>query len=294
MKYSATSVHLQPAVWVLVLALLSIPMDAQTPATERSGQSAINEAVVSSKREVRPLVQAHSHNDYEQVRPLSDALDRGFCSIEADLWLVEGQILVAHDREKVNAQRTLQALYLDPLRERIQHNNGHVFPDGPTCTLLIDVKSEAASTYTVLRQILRSYADILTEFTPTNSTPKALTVILSGNRAVELVAVEPLRYAALDGRLTELESNPSTNLFPLISDNWQKHFNWRGEGDFPQPEQQKLSAFARRAHEQGRRIRFWATPDSRAGWRELQQVGVDLIGTDNLAGLADVLSAPQR
>src|SRR5204862_3959746 len=64
-----------------------------------------------------PLIRAHAHNDYEHSRPLLDALDRGFCSIEADVWLVDGRLLVAHDRNAVKAERTLQTLYLDPLRE---------------------------------------------------------------------------------------------------------------------------------------------------------------------------------
>ncbi|MFM7555618.1 MAG: hypothetical protein ACKPAH_10035, partial [Verrucomicrobiota bacterium] len=39
---------------------------------------------------LRALPQAHSHNDYEQKRPLLEALDHGFCSVEADVYLVEG------------------------------------------------------------------------------------------------------------------------------------------------------------------------------------------------------------
>ncbi len=62
-----------------------------------------------------PLLHAHAHNDYEHARPLFDALDHGFCSIEADVYVVNGQLLVAHDREKVSPSRTLQALYLDPM-----------------------------------------------------------------------------------------------------------------------------------------------------------------------------------
>lgn len=45
-----------------------------------------------------PLVHAHAHDDYEHKRPLFDALDRGFCSVEADVHLVDGQLLVAHIR----------------------------------------------------------------------------------------------------------------------------------------------------------------------------------------------------
>src|SRR5207237_4622701 len=40
-----------------------------------------------------PLIHAHAHNDYEHTRPLLDALDHGFCSVEADIHLVDGKLL---------------------------------------------------------------------------------------------------------------------------------------------------------------------------------------------------------
>jgi hypothetical protein len=58
--------------------------------------------------EPKPLVRAHAHNDYEHARPLFDALDRGFCSVEADVYLIDGELLVAHDRKDVKAGRTLR------------------------------------------------------------------------------------------------------------------------------------------------------------------------------------------
>ena len=51
--------------------------------------------------------------------PLKEALDCGICSIEADVVLVNGELLVAHKREEVTPGRTLQSLYLEPLRKRI-------------------------------------------------------------------------------------------------------------------------------------------------------------------------------
>jgi hypothetical protein len=44
-----------------------------------------------------------------------------------------------------------------------------------------------------------------------------------------------------------------------------------------------------RAHRQGRRIRFWNTPDREEVWRLLYDVGVDVIGTDDLDGLRGFL-----
>ena len=54
-------------------------------------------AWASLAAEPTPLVHAHAHNDYEHKRPLFDALEQGFCSVEADVWLVEGKLLVAHE-----------------------------------------------------------------------------------------------------------------------------------------------------------------------------------------------------
>jgi hypothetical protein len=241
-----------------------------------------------------PLLQAHAHNDYEHARPLLDALEQGFCSVEADVWLVEGQLLVAHDRADVKPERTLQALYLDPLRERIQRNGGHVYPNPAPCTLLIDVKSVAEPAYAALREVLTNYEDILTCFTPTNTVTNALTIILSGNRATDMVAAQPQRYVAIDGRLADLKTNSSPLLIPLVSENWMQHFKWRGAGAFPEVEKLKLRELIERVHRQGRRIRFWAIPDNVAGWRELQSAGVDLIGTDDLAGLAKFLRSSSR
>jgi hypothetical protein len=58
----------------------------------------------------------HAHNDYLHPRPLLDALDAGARSVEADIYLVNGALLVAHKPQQVNPQRSLQSLYLDRLR----------------------------------------------------------------------------------------------------------------------------------------------------------------------------------
>src|SRR5258705_8249661 len=69
---------------------------------------------------VKPLPQAHAHNDYEHARPLFDALDQGFCSVEADIFLVEGGLLVAHNPQKVKPEPTLQAPFLHPLPQTVK------------------------------------------------------------------------------------------------------------------------------------------------------------------------------
>ena len=244
--------------------------------------------------QITPLPQAHAHNDYEHTRPLFDALDNGFGSVEADIYLVNGRLLVAHDREATKPDTTLQSLYLDPLRERVRRNGGQVYSNGPPFTLLIDVKSDAHETYVVLRGVLSEYADVLTEFRKDATRTGAITAIISGNRDRSTMAMETVRHAALDGRLEDLGGSESRHLVPLISDNWSQQFQWRGEGVLPVDEKEKLHRIVKAAHARGQRVRFWAVPDQTEGWRELRDAGVDLINTDKLVPLRKFLtgSAP--
>jgi hypothetical protein len=236
-----------------------------------------------------PLIRAHSHNDYEHAQPLFDALEQGFCSIEADIYLVGGRLLVAHDRSAVKPERTLQALYLDPLRAQIKRHGGRVYPGGPPVSLLIDVKSDAEATYLVLRDVLRGYSDMLTEFSGRVIQTNAITVVISGNRAPKVLAAEPIRYAALDGRPEDLEGSAPKELIPWISQDWKVLFRWRGVGPFPQEEQARLRDLVDKTHRQGRILRFWGAVDRPEMWRTLLDAGVDLINTDNLAGLRQFL-----
>lgn len=241
-----------------------------------------------------PLPGAHAHNDYEHDRPLLDALDHGFTSVEADIHLVDGDLFVAHDSDEIKPQRTLRSLYLEPLSKHIAQNGGRVYPNGPQFTLFIDIKTEAVATYEVLSEMLSEYESIFTTFGSNGRTDKAVIAIVSGNRPRELMESQTIRYAGYDGRLWDLESDAPASLIPVISDNWTRHFSYNGTGSMLAKERQRLEKIIETAHKKGRRVRFWATPDrpSQARqtlWRELLARGVDLINTDDLQGLQQFL-----
>jgi hypothetical protein len=236
------------------------------------------------------LPTAHAHNDYYHDRPLLDALEHGFCSVEADIFLVEGRLLVGHSRRELSPNRTLQHLYLDPLKKRVQQGGGRVYPNGPMMTLLVDIKSDGPSTYRSLQRVLPKYASMLSSVRDGQRHDGAVQVIISGNRPLDLVAATPSpRYVFVDGRLSDLDQAVSADLMPLISDRWGAHFRWRGEGPLPADERDKLHDVVRRTHQRGQRLRFWATPDRPEAWRVLRDAQVDLINTDDLAGLAAFL-----
>ena len=242
---------------------------------------------------VRPLAQAHAHNDYEHLRPLTDALDRGFTSVEADVWLVGGELRVAHDLAQTQPGRTLDSLYLKPLAERVRRNHGQVYTRGrgTPFQLLIDVKSDAVPTYRAIDAALRDYPWLMTSFTQRGRVhQRAVTAVISGNRSLPTMTAQRIRYAGYDGRLSDLRSGLPASVMPLVSDNWTNAFTWRGVGVFPAAERTKLHGIVRTAHRAGYSVRFWETPDlpgaaREAVWDELIAAGVDHVNTDDLHGL---------
>jgi len=116
--------------------------------------------------------------------------------------------------------------------------------------------------------------------------------LLAFPRAVD---ADSPRYAALDGRIGDLDSRQPAHLLPLISNSWGSVFSWRGQGPMPDDQREKLRRIVAKAHRSGHRVRFWATPDKPAVWKELRAAGVDLINTDDLTGLQKfLLDEPSR
>jgi Glycerophosphoryl diester phosphodiesterase family len=242
---------------------------------------------------VAPLPNAHAHNDYEHTRPLFDALDQGFTSVEADVFPIAGNLLVGHDFITLRPERTLETLYLRPLADRVRQNGGHVYPNSARFFLLIDFKGDAKETYRILQALSSRYSKMLTVVEGGKVRPGAVTVVLTGRRPQLEEADSRPRYVGLDGRLSDLESHAPAHFMPMISDEWPKHFQWNGKGPIPAGERAKLQEIVKKAHASGRVVRFWKTPEDETVWRELRSMGVDLINTDELARLETFLRASE-
>ncbi len=222
----------------------------------------------------------HSHNDYGRRVPLHEALRHGFCSVEADVFLRNGALLVGHDEWMLHPSRTLESLYLDPLRERVHQNGGTVHGDGRTFLLLVDIKQRGEEVYAELRRALAERRELLTTFSGTSVDAGAITVVLSGNRPITRVANEATRLVAIDGRLADLDRNPPSSLVPLVSAPWTGTFAWDGRAEIPPNELSMLRSLANRAKAQGRMLRFWGAPDLPPAWAALRSAGVNWINTD--------------
>lgn len=225
------------------------------------------------------LPRAHSHNDYYRKRPLLDALDAGFMSVEADVFLADGKLLVGHSKAELKPERTLEALYLKPLSDRIK-KLGWVHPTyADSFWVLVDIKENGKAAFARLLEEIGKYPNL-----KDNVVPGRVRFVISGDRPVKEVLASSALWMGLDGRFQD-DFGVSNRDRPWVSDAWSSHFKWRGEGVFPDAEQTALKALVSNAHESARKIRFWGAPDRPEIWAVQAKAGVDWINTDRLADM---------
>ena len=242
----------------------------------------------------KPLEQGHSHNDYWRNRPLLDALSLGFKSVEADVFLADGALLVGHSKNELSPAKTLELMYLKPLQSIAQENK-KLYQQPSVLYLYIDFKTEGKTTYEQLAPLLANYRNLLVN--PLNKSRNGMIkIILTGNYSQDQVLADKQRLVFLDGKVENLPQKLNPAFYPVVSGNWAKYFTWKGEGTMPAKEASQLAAWAALARQNGLQIRFWNMPEQsreqiEAIWQELLKYPAVLIGTDHLDWLTEALVA---
>jgi hypothetical protein len=226
-------------------------------------------------------MRGHAHNDYVHPRPLLEAVQLGFASVEADVHAIGGRLLVAHDHPAPGAP-ALAALYLRPLDSLVRLHGGRVWAEDTTRLLLmIDFKTEAAATYAALKNELARFPAL---YCQPGACP--VKIFISGSRPVEQLQNDGFPGLALDGRPDDLGKGFTAEQMPVVSDNYWRWCNWNGRSQPDAAQFDRIRELARRVHGEGRLLRLWAMPDHPAAWEKLAAAGVDLINTDRLAEFA--------
>ena len=225
-----------------------------------------------------------AHNDYEQPVPFHNAYNLRVGYIEADVFLDEAGLMVAHHRNEIRKGRTLESLYLTPLSKEVEKNDGFAYPEPSRhLTLMIDLKTEGMTTLRAIVKLLDKY--------PALTSCKTLRFMISGTLPdAEEWDQFPL-YIFVDGRPGISYTHDQLKRVRMISTNFRSHVSWDGKGRINPEDRKKIAALLEDAHRNGKKFRFWGTPDSPDAWKELMALNVDVIGTDNVNGLIGFLKA---
>ncbi|WP_189604537.1 alkaline phosphatase [Salinimicrobium marinum] len=211
----------------------------------------------------------HSHNDYLQDLPFWEAYNHGAGSIEADVYLKNNNLYVAHTEKEIDSRRTLEKLYFDPIAELAKYGKLRELQ------LLIDLKSEAEPTLAKLLDILESYPELKKE--------SNLNIVISGSRPAPKNYGTYPDYIMFDHQDLNNLDKIVLDKIALISQNFRIYSNWNGLGRLTAKELEKVERVIKEAHRKNLKVRFWAAPDTKTAWGRFAKMGVDLINTDQPA-----------
>lgn len=233
------------------------------------------------------VANAHSHNDYEQPVPLYTAYNEAFGSIEADIFLHNSELLVAHSANELAAHRTLEDLYLKPLQALIVKNNGCIYADHHRqLQFMIDVKTDGAATLNKLVALLKKYPVLIKCST--------LHIAVSGNRPNESAFPAYPLFIGFDGELQKYYSAAALSRIVMFSADLKHYTMWNGKVHLPAAQHDTLQRVINEVHALKKPVRFWGAPDNENAWRQLMQLKVDYINTDSIKALSRFLESVKQ
>jgi alkaline phosphatase len=227
---------------------------------------------------------AHSHNDYMQEIPFWQAYYANFGSIEADVFLVKGNLWVAHTEKELSADRTLENLYLDNISKQIKQNKGNIYPDASKkLQLLIDIKQDYKTSLAALITTLNKYPEI-------TGNP-GIKIVITGGRPQPADFKNYPNYLYFDGDLDTNYSADQLKRVGMFSADLPGLVKWNGKGIPRDEETEKIKTAVEKAHSQQKPMRFYGAPDFPNAWVNLMDIGVDYINTDHIPDLKKFMNA---
>lgn len=226
----------------------------------------------------QPPVLIHSHNDYAQRVPFYQAYAQQVSSIEADVFLLDGQLLVGHDVEDLRADMTFEALYVEPIVTLFARNGGRAFRDSDqTLQLMVELKSETDPTLRAVAALLGRWPEV---FDP-EVNPAAVRVAVTGRVPAPEAFDRYPRFLGFDGAWDADYTPEQLERIALISTNFRDFSQWNGKGTIIPAEKERLEQVIDRAHEQGKPVRFWNAPEGTTVYYTFYDMDIDYINTDN-------------
>lgn len=218
---------------------------------------------------------AHAHNDYEHAEPFFLAYNNGFGSIEADIYLINDSLFVAHHIKDISAERTLETLYINPVLSKAKADTLRSFQ------LLLDLKTDYKATLPAVEKLLEKNKAI---FYPEGK----VKVVISGSMPPPKEFFNYVDFIYFDGRPETIYNHEQLERVALISESAWKVSLWNRDGLPINPD--KVKELINQTHAKGKQLRLWATPDTKATWEFLIEAGIDYLNTDKIIELANYLN----
>ena len=220
----------------------------------------------------------HSHNDYNRTAPFWEAYSQHCRSIEADVFLHEGTLLVGHEIEDLKPENSLLRMYVDPIVRTFRANGGRMWKDSEDrLMLLVELKSATEPTLTEVIGLLEEFPDVF-------CSPEGVQVAITGNVPSKEHFRDYPAWVGFDGDIRDIYTPAQLERVALVSNSFRMFAKkWNGKGRMIDSELDAVKAAIEKVHSWGKPIRFWEAPEGTTAYFTFWKMGVDIINTDKPA-----------
>lgn len=231
----------------------------------------------------------HSHNDYTHAHPFWGAYEQKANFIEADVFPVNGKLMVAHSKNHIQSDSTLNNMYLQPIIHLFQQHDYKTVSDNPHYSfyLMIDIKEKWDSVLPILMYELKQHPDCFDR----HKNPMAVQIFISGDRPPENTFHDYPGIIMFDGLPQTKYSSADLKKVVEISTDFELYSHWNGQERISEKDATRLKQVIEVAHQEGKKIRFWGAPDTQDCWQTLINLGADIINTDHVKACRAFLDA---
>ena len=225
----------------------------------------------------QPPVLIHSHNDYARRVPFYQAYAQQVASIEADVFLQDGKLLVGHEVGELSPDMTFEALYVEPVVTLFKRNGGRAWRDSDRhLQLMVELKSETGPTLRAVAEVLGRWPEV---FDPAVN-PDAVRVTVTGRVPEPADFGDYPAYIRFDGAWDAEYTPGQLERVALISADFKRFSQWNGKGSIIPAEREKLERVIDKAHAWDKPVRFWGAPEGVTVYYTFYDMGIDYINTD--------------
>ncbi|MFI3327582.1 MAG: hypothetical protein SNH79_02625 [Rikenellaceae bacterium] len=210
----------------------------------------------------------HSHNDSSRLAPFHDAYAYGAEILGIEVAMHNGEIIALSNNEVAAQCPTMEELYLTPIKSSMDAGRN------VDLTLLIDAKGNETTLLTLFKLINERYTEIIGE--------KKIKFIVHSNVPKADVLAKYPDYVMFDSSIHPLYSAEQLNRVALFSEEFGVYSGWNGLEGMSTEDIKRVTAVIKKAHAQGKPIRFIDTPDNVNTWVTLSNMGADVINTEQV------------
>lgn len=222
-----------------------------------------------------PEIWLHAHNDYEKDVPLFKALKYEFRSLEVDVFLHEGRLVVSHIPFQLDVKPGLEELYIHPMARLQSENFWQNYPAQPL-RLMIDMKEATQAGVDSLRALIQRYPRLFTGL------QAPVRVFLSGGASRHFFRPSDTLYWGMDDPLPDLWHNRvQPDAFTMqASMSWQafrRRYLWSQDRNLHDSLARSMTSWFR---QRSIPVRLYAAGNRPRQWKRLSDWGFTVINVD--------------